>query len=280
MASDDVRFSVAGLEVLLRAASRGSLRALSGFYQHYPAAGGAVHLVVEVEQVPGFAAGRARGPEYPAFRKQMTSAGTIALSRFDAEGELALPDGPDEPVRARFRVGDSTNSLEAAIRIGASVAMPRLGGLVMHASAVGFGGRALVFAGVSGAGKSTIAAMLDEGFPAVTKVSDELVILRPGADGTWRAHVTPFIGSEGLPHGRSLPLRGVHFLAQAPGHRRTPMAPAAALREILRHVLVYVAEPRTADTVLGAAAALVAAVPCHRLEFAKDCGVASELGIA
>ena len=54
----------------------------------------------------------------------------------------------------------------------------------------------------------------------------------------------------------------------------------AALRALLRNVLVYVAEPRTAERVLALADDLTAAVPCHQLEFRKDAGVATVLGIS
>jgi hypothetical protein len=277
---EEVRFSVAGLEVVLRASGGGGLPPLSGFYDRYPSAGGAPQLVVDVEQVPGFADGRPRGARYPAFQMSMTASGGIGLSRTDAEGEIALPRSPDEPVRARFRIADSGHCLDAAVRVGASIALPRRGGLLLHASAVAAGDRALIFCGVSGAGKSTIASLLDDASPAIAKLADELLVVAPAPDaGGWRAHVTPFLCSRGLPHGASVPVDSLHMLSQAAQHRRTKLAPAAALRHLLRHVLVYVAEPDTADRVLASAARLVAEVPCHVLEFAKDPSVAAELGI-
>src|SRR5690606_2367179 len=146
-------------------------------------------LIVEVERVPGFARGRERGPEYPGFRRARVAHDTIRLSRFDAEGDIVLPAASSEPVRARFRVGDSANSLEAAIRIAASIALPRRGGVIVHASAVAARGRAWIFAGVSGAGKSTIARLLSGASPELVALADELVILAPGQHGQFAAHV-------------------------------------------------------------------------------------------
>jgi hypothetical protein len=77
------------------------------------------HLIIEVEHVPGFARGRERSSEYPAFRRTLPALRTIAVSRFDAEGQIRLPGSrasmtqasqTGQPVHARFRVGDSTNS--------------------------------------------------------------------------------------------------------------------------------------------------------------------------
>ncbi len=264
-----------------------ALAGLSDRYALYPSAGAPPELELRVERVPGFGRDRPRGPEYPGFRSRRAGPETIALERFDAVGELTIPadDDRQRPVRGWFRVGDSPNSLEAAVRIGVSVALPRRGGLIMHASAVASAGRAAVFAGKSGAGKSTIAAMLKAHLPTLEAISDELLVLAPtgapdaAAGPCWEAHVTPFLGSAGLEPGLRRPLGDIHFLVQAPHHRRAPLEPGPALRELLRHVLVYVAEPATAARVLSAAAQLVAAVPCYRLEFAKNPAVARVLGI-
>lgn len=280
MTPGEIRFCVAGLEVWLRAARPGGLDSLSGFYRQYPSSDAAPDLIVDIERVPGFARGRERGPEYPGFRRVRVADDTIRLVRFDAEGEVVLPAGEAEPVRARFRVGDSANSLEAAIRIGASIALPRRGGLILHASAIAIRDRAWLFAGVSGAGKSTIASLLAGAAPERVKLADELIIVGPVEHGGFAAHVTPFIGSEGLPHGTSVPVASVDFLVQARRHRRARVARRDAVRELMRHVLVYVAEPATAGRVLAAASRLTDQVPCHRLEFEKDAGVAAALGMA
>ncbi|WP_428265097.1 hypothetical protein [Haliangium sp.] len=274
------RFCVAGLEVEVKARRADDLDGLGAGYEHYPSAGGRPGLILDIERVPGFARDRVRGPAYPAFEAKPIGPGRVALARFDAEGELALPDRDDEPVRARFRMDESPNTLEAAVRIGMCVALPRRGGLILHASALAWADRAAIFAGHSGAGKSTIAAMLCAHRPALEKLSDELLVVAPsGPDGGWEAHVAPFLGSRGLPHGTRREVAGVHFLVQAGHHRRIRLARPEAVRELMRHILVYVTEPATAARVLAAAGGLMQAAPGYRLEFAKDPGVARVLGI-
>jgi len=162
-------------------------------------------------------------------------------------------------------------------RTAASGARARRGCLTRHASAIEAAGQALVFTGVSGAGKSTISAMLDR--PPARKIGDELLVLARGEAG-WSVYVPPYLGPAGIAHGAEAPLAAIHFLVQAPVHARSLVAPAVAMRELLRHVLIYVAEQRTAGHVLALADALTAAVPCYRLEFRKDPGVAEVLGIA
>ncbi len=274
----EVRFHIAGLPVAVRAAQSRDLDDLAAVYHRFPTDAEPA-LDVDVERVAGFA--RERGPEYPAFRRTMQrSPGAthrLHVERFDAEGEI---DIGELPLSARFRVGPSANSLEACVRIAASLALARHGALILHASAVEHAGRALVFTGVSGAGKSTISSLLDHR-PA-RKIGDELIVLRrdPGSPTSWSVYVPPYLGPSGIDHGASAPLEAIHVLVQAPHHARTAMAPTAALRELLRHVLIYVAEPRTAEHVLALVAELTRQVPCHKLEFRKDPGVAGVLGIA
>jgi hypothetical protein len=294
------RFCIAGIEVALGAARAGQddLDGLAASYAACPSRGGAPDLIVEIERIPGFGRERSRSASYPAFDAELRAPRLLGLRRYDAEGELALPGHEGEAVRGRFRVGESANSLEALVRIGMSVTVPRRGGLVFHASAVRTRQGAALFAGKSGAGKSTIASLL-AGVSGFERLADELVIVMPGPSsdpssdpslgpnagantGTnkgWDVHVPPFLGGVGLPHGTHAPLAETHVLVQAPHHRRTQLPRTEAVRALLPHVLAYVAEPETAGLTLAAAAALTAAVPCYRLEFAKDPGVAAVLGI-
>src|SRR5690606_21990775 len=122
-----------------------------------------------------------------------------------------------------FRVGPSANSLEACVRIALSLALPRHGAIMMHASAVEHAGGALVFTGVSGAGKSTISSLLDRA-PA-RKIGDEIIVLHVH-DDRWHVVIPPYLtpyDRTGIEHGTSAPLDGIHVLVQAPRHARTPM---------------------------------------------------------
>jgi hypothetical protein len=274
----EFRFHLAGLPVVVRAATDAALADLWPRYRDFPTAA-APALTIDVERVAGF--DRARGPEYPAFRRTALADGRLHVERFDAEGEVTTGD---LPLAARFRVGPSLNSLEACIRIAASIALPRTGALILHASSVEHAGRAQVFTGPSGAGKSTISSMLAGSHPSCRKLTDELTILRrapaaPGARAGWEVYVPPVLSPAALPFGDRAPLAALHVLEQAPVHERVPLTAAAALPELLRQVLVYVGEPRTAALVLELAADLLAGVPVDRLRFRKDPAVAAVLGI-
>lgn len=267
------RFRFAGLPVEVVASHPGALDDLAPIYARF-ATDAPPRLVITIARVDGF--DREPGPGYPAFERRATDDGRLRVERYDAEGVV---DVAASPITAAFQVGPSANSLEACVRIAASVALAQDGAVILHASAVAHDGQALVFSGVSGAGKSTISSMLAEAYPSCTKIADELLVLRPTAAGV-ALEVPPYLGPAGVAHGAAAPLAAIYFLVQAPFDRREPVAPGAALRELLRHVLVYVAEPTTAERVLAVVAAIVAATPCFRLHFRKDPHVGTVLEIA
>lgn len=215
---------------------------------------------------------RPHGADYPALARRLDG-DRLHVERADLVGELDLAAAP---LRARFRLARHDHSVESAVRVALSVGLPARGALLVHASAVERGGHAQVFAGVSGAGKSTIAAMLD-GAAGFVRLADELVVLASGAPGGWTLHVPPLLGLPGLPRGTARPLAAVHLIAQAPDHHRHELARSVALRELMRHVVVYAAEPRTTARVLSLVEQLVAEVPTGRLRFTRNADVTEVL---
>jgi hypothetical protein len=95
--------------------------------------------------------------------------------------ELLLFQGEGQPyVEVTCRPGCSRKVAGRALRIAVLHAALMDGGLVLHASSVKTTGSAYVFAGMSGAGKTTAAGA----FPPEDRLDDDLVIL--GAeDGRW-----------------------------------------------------------------------------------------------
>lgn len=67
-----------------------------------------------------------------------------------------------------------------------AILLQQRGRVVLHASAVAVGDRAMLFCGASGMGKSTMAAMLsDRGFPLL---NDDVCNLSPGEDGSYAVY--------------------------------------------------------------------------------------------
>ena len=173
------------------------------------------------------------------------------------------------------RMVPSPYSLDSVIRILHTLILPEQGGMLMHASSVAWGGRAFVFTGVSGAGKTTISRLC----PADAHIlTDEMSFIRP-RDGAYVAHGTPFSGELGRPgENLSAPLAGVFLLAQGPHNRIDPLSPTEAVRALMANILFFAHDDALTARVFDNAIALAAAVPVRRLTFVPDARVWDLIG--
>jgi len=129
-------------------------------------------------------------------------------------------------------------ALDSLLRVLLSWKLLDRRGFLLHAATVVRDGKAYIFAGRSGAGKSTVASLSPEG----SVLTDEISLLRR-EHGMWRAYGTPFWGefrAAGL--NISAPVAGVFRLVQAAENRVTPLRPLAILRSLLPNVLFFSAE--------------------------------------
>lgn len=142
--------------------------------------------------------------------------------------------------------------------------LARSGAVVLHAAAVVDDGEAIVFAGHSGAGKSTISKIAEEAGARV--LSDDRTILTVEG-GTVHAHGTPWHGSLRRGVARSAPVRAIYLLAQAPDDRVEPLAPAAALAELYVRIIQPSIDPTEVGNVLDTLERVVAGARVATLHF-------------
>jgi hypothetical protein len=131
-------------------------------------------------------------------------------------------------------------------------------------------GRAFIFAGVSGAGKTTLARLA----PAdVDVLTDEISYVRKEAGGYY-AYGTPFAG-ELARAGENLraPLTAVYLLNQGAENRVSGMGKAEAARGILTNTLFFAADVELVQAVFLSALDLVERVPVRRLTFLPETGI-------
>ena len=102
--------------------------------------------------------------------------------------------------------------MESGIRFYADLL--RFEGLMLHASAVVYDGRAYLFSGPSGIGKSTHTKLWIENFGnQAVIINDDKPALR-FLDGQWYAYGTPWCGKDGINQNMKAPLAGICFLEQ------------------------------------------------------------------
>lgn len=108
-------------------------------------------------------------------------------------------------------------------------------GLVLHAAGVVRRGEAVAFLGVSGAGKSTISALLGRG--GWERLSDDRVILRR-TDGQPRMWGTPWPGEAAVARNAWAPAHRLFFLEQGAADEARPISAGQAFPRLARTVSV------------------------------------------
>jgi hypothetical protein len=175
-----------------------------------------------------------------------------------------------DPAASCGRIQQTANpySLDSVLRIVHSLLLAKKGGFLMHASSAIRNGRAFLFAGVSGAGKTTIAKLAP---PDAALLTDEISYVIPQPDGSFSAVGTPFFG-ELARVGKNLraPVECVYLLAKGPKNQIEPVADADAVRGLLGNILFFARDPEFVKLVFSAAFDFAGRVPVRRLTFAPD----------
>jgi hypothetical protein len=157
-------------------------------------------------------------------------------------------------------------ALDSLLRVLLSWKLLGHHGFLLHAATVVRDGRAYVFTGRSGAGKSTVASLS----PSGTVLTDEISLLRR-ENGGWRAYGTPFWGEfRAAGSNTSAPVAGIFRLLQAPENRVTPIRPVTLLRSILPNVLFFSSEAQANRSLLEILTRAVKVIPGYNLEFRKN----------
>jgi hypothetical protein len=177
-----------------------------------------------------------------------------------------------DPVSGEGRIRQAMNpySLDSVLRIVHSLVLARRGEFLVHAASAILSRRALLFAGVSGAGKTTISRLA----PAhATLLTDEISYVRRGAKG-YDAHGTPFAGELArLGTHCSAPLSAVYLLRQGRENRIEEIDPALATQALLRNILFFARDAELVQSIFEGACEFVERVPVRQLTFRKDASV-------
>jgi hypothetical protein len=166
-------------------------------------------------------------------------------------------------------------SIDAALRIVHTLLLARQGGFLLHSASAIRNGKAFLFAGVSGAGKTTISRLA----PAdATLLTDEISYVRK-IDPAYVAFGTPFTGELAkLGENVSAPVAALYLLAQGPENRIDPVAPGEAARSLLANVLFFAQDEQLVQAAFHSAFELVNRVPVSRLTFVPDSRVWEMIG--
>ena len=127
-------------------------------------------------------------------------------------------------------------AIDAVLRIVHTLVLSQQGGFLVHGASAIRNGRAFLFAGVSGAGKSTIArlAPLD-----AILLTDEISYVKK-VEGEYYAFGTPFAGELArLGENVCAPVEALHLLAKGTENRIEPLGQAEACEKLLTNILFF-----------------------------------------
>ena len=150
-------------------------------------------------------------------------------------------------------------------------------GVQVHACAViDSSGNGHLFAGQSGAGKTTMAKLWQQEEEVVI-LNDDRIILR-NIEGRLWMYGTPWHGEAGLAHPARAPLTRIYFLRHGQKNEIVPQRAAEALGRLFAHSFPPFYSPEALDFTLGFFAEMVTAVPCDELRFLPDKRVIEFIG--
>ena len=176
------------------------------------------------------------------------------------------------PSTARGRIQQTSNpySLDSVLRIVHTLLLAREGGFLLHASSAIRNGRAFLFSGVSGAGKTTMARLAP---PDAALLTDEISYVT-WRDGRYSAVGTPFFG-ELARVGENLqaPIEALYLLAKGSENKIEPIVGADAVRGLLGNILFFARDPEFVKLVFDSALDFVKHIPVRRLTFVPDTSV-------
>jgi len=221
----------------------------------------------------------------PEFELEFDLTGTVPVSDDDVrvrrDGDEWLIERGDfharwDPRAGRGSVRQNANpySLDSVLRILHSLILAERGGFLLHAASAISDGRACLFSGVSGAGKTTMTRLAP---PDVTLLTDEISYLRPNAEG-YSAFGTPFAGELARAgENCTAPVSALFFLEKGPENCVHELSSAEAVRRLMRNILFFAEDRGLVEKLLATACEFVARVPIRRLTFYPDARVWNEV---
>ena len=148
-------------------------------------------------------------------------------------------------------------------------------GGILHAAGWALNDQGWVFAGKSGAGKTTLARLIDEGAGGDILSDDRMVLRRTGQ--TYTMFGTPWPGEGQFAVNRGVSLERLIFLARGQGNRMTEMKPSAAVTRLLPVLSVPWYDEKKVGAMMDFCENLLRRVPAYEFSFLPDLSAAAFL---
>ena len=146
----------------------------------------------------------------------------------------------------------------------------RYNGLMLHSSAVEYKGKAYLFSGPCGVGKSTHTRLWQQTFgPAAQIINDDKPALR-FLNQRWYAYGTPWCGKDGINQNKKVPLAGICFLKQSDSNSIRQLTDKEATQSIIAQTTYRLRDVKYVDLMLQNVERLVQYIPVFELKNRPD----------
>jgi hypothetical protein len=138
--------------------------------------------------------------------------------------------------------------------------------VLTHASSVIYEGRAYLFLGKSGTGKSTHSRMWQTALEGVELMNDDHPVLRVDEDGNTVAYGSPWSGKTPCYKNLSAPLGGVIRISRAPHNRAVRLSPIQAYASLMTSCSGMTWDRELADGKDRTLQGIISRTPCWVME--------------
>lgn len=185
---------------------------------------------------------------------------------FDQQGYQGVIDWQTKSASLIQAVKHPLIGLDYFLRVVTAIGAFYTGGLMLHAAGVEREGKAYLFLGYSGAGKTTTA----RNSPPGSVLNDDLLVLYR-SNGVWMAGSTPFHNpTQNRPRPGSAPIAKMSYLVKDKEVYLEPTPQAQALAEIVACVPVLTVETTYLKEYLQRAQEILRYVPYYHLHLLPD----------
>lgn len=141
-------------------------------------------------------------------------------------------------------------------------------GLFIHSSGIVLNGEGIIFSGISGTGKTTLAKLWQKR-NEVTVLSDDRVIVRRHKNGYF-VYGSPWPGEGNAVSHQAAPLRKILLLSKAQQNKLTPLEKKESFHQFITQCFPAIWDEESIDFSLKFCGALVEDIPCFCFSFVPD----------
>lgn len=141
-------------------------------------------------------------------------------------------------------------------------------GLLIHSTGIILNGKGIIFSGISGAGKTTL-AKLWQGRAGATVLNDDRIIVRKEKQGYF-VYGTPWPGEGKTVSSQRAPLKKIFFLSKAKQNSLLPLEKKESLHQLISQCFPAIWDRESIDFSLKLCGALIEDIPCFSFGFVPD----------